>query len=321
MSQPSIEVAERRRERPSDNVPRRPAAVGVICDLVEENWPSMDLVGQMLLDHLQQNHAGDLQAVRLCPPMVRRYSALPFSSRNRKAYNLDRLVNRFWMYPRWLRRRVDDFEIFHLVDHSYSQLIHELPAERTLVTCHDLEAFRGALTPGKGIASSLRQLMAQRILSGFRKAAHVTCDSQAIKDELLSYNLIPAERATVVANGFHPSRSPKPNAEADLAIERLLGPRGEGPELLNVGTTVARKRIDILLQVFAEVRRQVPNAKLIRVGGEFTAAQSRLIDRLGISASISIPVCAEIFADAVMTIRSCEAGISKFTSQCVIGSG
>ena len=40
-----------------------------------------------------------------------------------------------------------------------------------------------------------------------------------------------------------------------------------------------------------------------------------------VSASISTPVGAVIFAEAVISIRSFEGGMVKFTSQCVIGSG
>src|SRR5207302_4714477 len=109
--------------------------------------------------------------VRLCPPMIRHFSGFPFSRRNRIAYNADRLVNRFWNYPRWLRGRGRELDLFHVIDHSYSQLLHELPAERTLVTCHDLETFRCILEPETCVRSPMHRMMARRTLSGFQKAA------------------------------------------------------------------------------------------------------------------------------------------------------
>ena len=36
--------------------------VAVVCDFREENWPSMDLVADMLVSHLQKDHS-DLFAV------------------------------------------------------------------------------------------------------------------------------------------------------------------------------------------------------------------------------------------------------------------
>jgi glycosyltransferase involved in cell wall biosynthesis len=281
----------------------------VICDFVEEDWQSMDLVGQMLLDRLQHNHAAEVHPVRLCPPMLRHCSGVPLLGRNRKAHKADCLVNRFWHYPKWLRKRAGDFQLFHVVDHSYSHLLHALPPGRTLVTCHDLEAFRGILSPGKDSASRVRRLMARRILSGFRKAAHVACDSQATKNELLSNGLIEPDRATVIVNGFHPSCSPKPDPAAELAVERLLGPPA-GPELLNVGTTVERKGIDFLLQVFAAVRRKIPEVRLIRAGGAFSKAQLSLIGRLGIGSSIVVlpfldrPVLAAAYRRASLLLQT-----------------
>ena len=39
-------------------------------------------------------------------------------------YTADRFVNRLWHYPRRLARLRGDFDVFHIVDHSYSQLVH-----------------------------------------------------------------------------------------------------------------------------------------------------------------------------------------------------
>ena len=38
-------------------------------------------------------------------------------------------------------------------------------------------------------------------------------------------------------------------------------------EILHVGSTEPRKRIDLLLQIFAGIARKFPTARLIRVGG------------------------------------------------------
>jgi glycosyltransferase involved in cell wall biosynthesis len=288
----------------------RRVAVGVICDFVEENWPSMDLVAEMLLRCAAQDHAGSIGAVRLCPPMVRRFSGFSFAERSRTAFNADRLVNRFWRYPRWLRGKVKDFGLFHVVDQSYSQLLHELPPQRTLVTCHDLETFRCILEPDSCARSPIHRMMARRTLSGFQKAAFVACDSEATRAELLSYQLISPARVTVVANGVHPACSPEPDPAADREAERLLGPPGRAADLLNVGSVIGRKRIDVLLQVFAEVRRQTPGARLIRVGGDFNADQASLIDRLQIRDAVLVlpflsrPVLAAVYRRAALVVQT-----------------
>ena len=179
--------------------------VGLVCDLLEERWTSMDLVANMLERGLRQLHPQP-QVTRLCPPMNRRFSsAQPQESKT--AFNADRLLNRFWDYPRWLRARRHQFDVFHVVDHSYAQLVHELPAEQTVVTCHDIDTFRSLFEHGQARRSVAFRSMIQRTLSGLQKASHVTCDSEATKQEVLTRGLLPAERVSVVPNGVHPSCS------------------------------------------------------------------------------------------------------------------
>jgi glycosyltransferase involved in cell wall biosynthesis len=68
---------------------------------------------------------------------------------------------------------------------------------------------------------------------------------------------------------------------ADLEAARLIGPR-QGVELLHVGSTIPRKRIDVLIDVFAAVRQDRPEARLIRVGGPFTGDQRARARDLGV---------------------------------------
>lgn len=287
--------------------------LAVICDYAEENWPSMDLVAEMLLKHLRAEHASTVEATRVCPPLRYRFSRLPVLGKKSFAFNSDRLVNRFRDYPRLLKREREKFDLFHLVDHSYAQLVHELPAERTIVTCHDLDTFRSVLEPEREPRARWFVAMTGKILDGLRRAARVTCDSVATQEELLKYQIVPVERTVVIPNGVHPSCSPDGDAAADREAARLLGDESDAViDLLHVGSTVARKRIDVLLQVFAEVREEFPGARLLRAGGEFTAQQMKLVERLGLSQSILVlpqlsrPVLAAVYRRAALVLQPSE---------------
>ena len=253
--------------------------LAVVCDFREENWPSMDLVAEMLLEQLQSNHADEIIAGRLCPPMRLRFTRDGRGSGRR--FNADRLINRFWDYPRLARARRNDFDLFHVVDHSYAQLLHQLPPERTIVTCHDLDTFRCLLEPAREPRSLAFREMMKRTLNGFRKAALVTCDSAATRESLLRHQLVEPERAVVIHNGVHPLYTARPDPQADAEVDRLLGLAGaETIDLLHVGSTIERKRIDVLLKVFAALCREFPKLRLIRVGGPFNAQQAQLVEQL-----------------------------------------
>jgi len=265
---------------------RRPR-VALVCDLVEEHWPSMQLVADMLLQNLELCHS-KLETARLCPAMRRHFPVfLPGPSQFWN--NADRLMNRFIDYPLWLRRKRSEFDLYHIVDHSYSQLVHDLPAERTVVTCHDLDTFRCLLDPSHEPRPGWFRAMTRRILSGLEKAARVITVSAATRDEILRYGLLPPERVTVIHNGVHPAYSPTADPVTDAAVSRLLPAKTPGTLwLLNVGSTIPRKRIDVLLRVFAAVRAELPEVRLVRVGGAFTPAQLQLARDLNIEASIHV---------------------------------
>jgi glycosyltransferase involved in cell wall biosynthesis len=261
----------------------RPVRVGVVCDMREEGWHSMDLVADMLLDQLPAVAPHEVIATRLRPPMVRRWTRLPIVGGGSRAQLGDRLTGRLWDYPRWLRPQRGDFEVFHIVDHSYAHLVRTLPAERTIVTCNDTDAFEAALD-GAGSRLGPSRLLAAHVLDGIARASHVACISEATRQDLLATSRVDASRTSVIYLGAHPSCTPVPDPPADAEIDRLLGPRGF--EVLHVSSTIPRKRIDVLLETFSRFRRARPDARLVRVGGALTQEHARLAERLEITEAL-----------------------------------
>jgi glycosyltransferase involved in cell wall biosynthesis len=254
--------------------------VAIVCDFAEEGWPSMDLVGDMLTESLRRHQCSFVEAVKIRPRFVRRFTCL---SSNQLANNADRLLNRMFDYPRYLRRLLSQFDLWHITDHSYSHLVHELrPGLSAVVTCHDLFTFRCVLRPDLEHRHSVFRLMAGRILAGLRRAQRVSCVSESTRGELLRHRVIGAKQATVIPNGVARVFSPMPETYGDRQAARLLGSDAGAIEMLNVGSTAPRKRIDVLLRVFAAVRTGYPGSRLIRVGGRMTAAQTQLAQSLGV---------------------------------------
>jgi glycosyltransferase involved in cell wall biosynthesis len=289
--------------------------VAVLCDFLEERWPSMDLAGDMLCRRLADDQAGEVAVTQLRPHFRRRLTHLPLLG-EQASWNADRLLNRFLDYPLWLRlrQRRGDYDLFHLVDHSYSQLLHGLPSKRTVVTCHDLDTFRCLLEPHRESRPPWFRAMAKRILSGFQRAAHVITVSMATREELLRHRLFPQERISVIPNGTHPSCSPLPDPSADAIAARLLsGDPSDRVWLLNVGSTLPRKRLDVLLRVFAAVRQAVPKALLVRAGGGFTAEQLQLAAELNLQDAILIlpflerETLAAVYRRATLLLHTAEA--------------
>ena len=259
--------------------------VGIVCDLLEERWPSMDLVGDMLLENLQRNQASSLIAERLRPAQTK-HSLRVGQGPEHTAGLAERAFNRFVKYPLWLSRQKQEFDLFHVVDHSYAHLVHHLPADRTIVTCHDVDAFRCLLEPARTVRRRVWRRVTLRIVSGLQKAAWVICDSGATADELLAQGWAHPEKMSVIRLGVASVFSPQADATADREAERLLGAHVRGIKLLHVGSTIPRKRVDILLHVLAETREKFPDSILLQVGGALTAEQQALAQRLRVDGSV-----------------------------------
>ena len=281
-----------------------PRRVGIVCDLLEEGWPSMDLVADELLRALPAVASPGIAPVRIRPTMAGWPAALARTTGLRVAVNANRYLDRHQRYPRWLRRHAGGLDAYHIVDHTYAHLVHELPAARTVVTCHDVDAFRSLFEPGAEPRSAMFRRMTQRVLDGLRRAAVVACDSIATRDALVAHGLRTA-RLEVVPLGVHPAFSPAAAGRAPA--------RDDGPILLHVGSSIPRKRIDVLLRVLALVRDRVPNVRLVRIGGGFTPAQEDLARQLGVGDAITVmprverEALAEAYRRAALVLLPSEA--------------
>lgn len=262
----------------------KPLRIGIISDFLEEGWASMDLIADMLVENLQASGLTDLEAVLIRPPFIRRLSR---AVSGRIGFNADLALNRFIEYPRYVRRIRNRYDIFHIVDHSYGHLVHHLPSERTLIACHDLDTFQCVLKTDSRRRSPLFKAMTRRILRGLQRAAVVSCDSYATQAEILAQNVIPMDRLVVNRNGVHSVYSPQSDPMHDQRMMALLGPTSPATlDLLHVASTIPRKRVEKLLQIFAALRAHYSSARLIRVGGAFTQSQTDLIADLQIRDSI-----------------------------------
>ena len=264
-----------------------PLRLAVLCDYAEENWPSMDHAAAMLLDRFHAQPSSGIQATRVQPRMKRCVPAafLGFKWRN-AAFNADRLLNRFWLYPRHARK-LQAFDLFHVIDHSYSHLLHRLNPQRTVVTCHDIDTFRCVLDPTAERRPAWFRAMVRHTLTGLQKAAAIICVSEATRAQLLKHRIAKPERIHVVSNGIHPCYRRESDPLGDAEAARLLGPAAGRLEILHVGSTIPRKRVDILLRAFAEVREHFPNVHLVRVGAALTDAQQHLAQELKIDGALT----------------------------------
>jgi len=228
----------------------------------QERWASMDLCTERLA-------ACWPGGCRVEKPGFRRI----FSGRDRGVpWNLDRAWNRYVRYPSLARRAVSRAGFFHVVDHSYAHLALGLPVGRVGVYVHDLIPFEPILNPSLP-RPWWHAWVFGPVWAGLRSARVVFCSTRVVWNRLAGMGVWPVGRIVQAPYGvcdeFHPH-----------------GAREGGNYLLHVGSCVARKRVDDLLRVFADVRRQQPGLRLIQAGGTFSRAQRALMGALAVEGAV-----------------------------------
>jgi glycosyltransferase involved in cell wall biosynthesis len=251
-----------------------PQRLAVIFDAVEERWPSMEYVAEMLLKHLQVEHTDRFQTAGLRPRYFGAFERLPGIPR-RFAWNADRFVTRFIRYPIQLLRERSRFDFFHVADHTYAQLVHALPEGRVGVFCHDLDAFEPVLD-GSRERALWRTQLARILLEGLKRAALVFFSTRKIGERLLTLKLVDSDRLIHAPYGLADEFWSPGDDDLPPEVRGL-------PYVLNVAGNFPRKRLDVLFRVFARLRRDWPDLCLVQHGAELSEEQHQLARELRIS--------------------------------------
>lgn len=221
----------------------------------------MDLVADQLLAHVPSGVA----ATDIAPDFRRVFG--------RWSFNADRVLNRHVFLPRVVRRAARQFDFVHVADHSYAHAVNAVPPGRAGVYCHDLDAFRCLLDPASEPRPWWFRRLARRTLRGLQNAAVVFHNTAEVGRQLLAAGLVPAERLV--------------HAPLGVSTEFTPGPEARESFLLHVGGNIPRKRLDVLLDVFAAVRGRVPGLRLVQVGGPWPPHLAAQLERLGIGGDVT----------------------------------
>jgi len=259
--------------------------IAVLFDAAEEEWPSMDLAGEMLVDQWRSLASGvDAEVVGISVPrVVRRLPRIPSGA----AFNADRALTRYVAYPLRALAARRPRRFFHVVDHSYAQLVHALPAARTGVYCHDLDVFQPILAGGAARRSRWFRALARVLAAGLRAAAVIFHNTREVGRALERSGLVPGARLVHAPLGVAPEYSA--NADPHHEAAAFLEPLGGRPFVLHVGSGIPRKRIDVLFEVFAKLHATRPDLRLVQQGAALSPEQRRHAAALGITDALVQP--------------------------------
>lgn len=148
---------------------------------------------------------------------------------------------------------------FHVCDHSNAVYVPHLPYERTLVTCHDVLAIKGAFGDKSVFCDASRagKILQNWILKSLLKASKIATVSQTTLNqlsELAQKNKNPKARWQVVLNAFNEPffELPKETAMHLLDQAKLNLETGF---MLHVGSGLPRKNRKMLVKMLNLLRK------------------------------------------------------------------
>ena len=215
-------------------------------------------------------------------------------------------VDKFVVFPWVLRRRVRGLapgSVVHIADHSnamYARAAHSA-GHRVLVTCHDLGAVRGALGEDTDCpASRMGKVLQAWIARSLGQADGVACVSRATLEDVarlirrrdgsqvptwlvLNGLNAPYKRHSLGSAGWREAREivSREVRAGEKVIEDEVD--NDGSFVLNVGSSLSRKNRDGVVRIFARVKEDWPEGRLVFAGEALTPEVRLLARESGVS--------------------------------------
>jgi glycosyltransferase involved in cell wall biosynthesis len=174
-----------------------------------------------------------------------------------------------------------------VLDHSYGSLVAALPAERTVVTCHDLIPLEVPDIHPTFYSWMTGKRWYKKSVAAMTGAARIITVSEHTKKDLIKHTGYDPDHIVVIPDGIDRRFRPVVDRAQQQQIRQGLGVPEDGRIILHVGNCAPYKNLPGLLKTFALVGERVrESVYLIRVGPPFTVSQRWLVERLKLDGQI-----------------------------------
>jgi len=185
------------------------------------------------------------------------------------------LFYKLFIYPlRLLPKR--NYQIYHIIDHSYGHLAHFLPSKRTVVTCHDLIPL---IFPQN--LSWWGRASYHFYISGLKRAKRIIAVSNSTKGDLIKLLKISPTRIRVIPNEIDFKPFKKLKNKQNLKKKYSL----EGKTVLLTMGSGFYKNFSISLRAFKELKNKYPDLVLLKIG-KLRREDSEFIERFDLKNSV-----------------------------------
>lgn len=213
---------------------------------------------------------------------------------------------RFVRYPHLIKEAAGA-DIYHVLDHSHTNLALVPPAAKTVLTCHDiipLLAAKGMIPMPTGRFTQYTFPLRIRCM---KRCHTVIAISESTKKNLVEVAGLSPEQVTVVYYGVNRAFAPLPEKESGAAAEERQGILANhnipahGRVLFHVGTATRYKNTPAILHALKALKedpRIGDKVYFLRVGADFFDDEKALIETLGVGDRVRY--AGKIFDDTLL---------------------
>lgn len=189
-----------------------------------------------------------------------------------KVYPLSSVLGKL-DYAMYVRSRIGN-GIKHITDDCLGYLLYFIPPEKTIVTCH------GINIPHIDYFPTGARLFYNICLKGMSRAHRVVAVSNWAKKDVLTYTKIPADRIDVVRLGIdHANFRLRPGNY----LRDTFNISEKDKVILYVGSEQPRKNVSTLIDAFYNLKKKMPNIKLVKVGpAGWTGTREKILEQINI---------------------------------------
>ena len=198
-------------------------------------------------------------------------------------------VDKYVLFPAWLRAKAVRFDLIHICDHSNSPYVHWTGRTPTLITAHDMLAIRSALGHfPQNPTGPTGRLLQRWILSGLKSARNIVSVSWKTKQDMEAL-IGSGAGITVIHHALNWEYAPA----SRTAIEEVRAACGLTPVdeyLLHLGGNQWYKNRLGVLRIALELRKhqRFRRVKLVMAGKAWTEQMRAFSREQGFASAIEI---------------------------------
>lgn len=159
-----------------------------------------------------------------------------------------------YQYQRLVRKKITKGNIKHITSQELAYLLKFIDMENSIVTCYDLIIW---------VYDKNHSSLWKDNIEGLKRADTIVTISDFSKNDIINYLDYPEDQIKIVYPAVNHESYYK-NRDKNILKRWNISPQNK--VVLYVGSETPRQNVPLLIKAFAELKKQMPEVKLLKIG-------------------------------------------------------